>query len=157
MRVIGIDPGYDRFGIAVLERIGGKETLIHSTCVVTKRADTIPDRLKTIGDELTEIVRLHAPGALAVEQLFFNTNVNTALPVAEARGIALYIARAHELRVYEYSPQAVKLAVTGYGKSGKGQVEDMLHRLVQGVPQNALDDEFDAMAVALTCLVSERW
>jgi crossover junction endodeoxyribonuclease RuvC len=157
MRVIGIDPGYDRFGIAVLEKINGKETLIHSTCVVTKKADGIPDRLRMIGDALSAVVNEYKPSALGVEQLFFNQNVNTALPVAEARGIAIYIARSNGVSVYEYSPQAVKLAVTGYGKSEKGQVEDMLRRLVQGMPERALDDEYDAMAVALTCLVSERW
>ncbi len=157
MRVIGIDPGYDRFGMAVLERVDGKETLIHSTCVLTKRTDALPDRLHTIGDALTAVIVEYAPGSLAVEQLFFNRNVNTALPVAEARGIALYIARSHDVSVYEYSPQAVKLAVTGYGKSEKVQVEEMLKRLIRGVPPKALDDEFDAMAVALTCLVSERW
>lgn len=156
MRVIGIDPGYDRFGIAVIERVNGKETLVHSACIVTERSDSIPDRLRTIGSALEKTIQTHAPKALALEQLFFNKNVNTALPVAEARGIAIYIARNHDLPVYEYSPQAVKLAVTGYGKSGKGQVEDMLRRLVLGIPEKALDDEYDAMAVALTCLVSER-
>lgn len=157
MRVIGIDPGYDRFGIAVIERVEGKEVLVHSSCVVTKRTDAIPDRLHMIGDALTEVVRTFQPGALGVEQLFFNRNVNTALPVAESRGIALYIARTNGLSVFEYSPQAVKLALTGYGKSEKGQVAEMVRRLVQNVPLKALDDEFDAMAVALTCLVSERW
>jgi crossover junction endodeoxyribonuclease RuvC len=157
MRVIGIDPGYDRFGIAIIERIEGKEILVYSTCVVTKRMDSIPDRLHTIGVSLEKSVTEFEPRALAVEQLFFNRNVNTALPVAEARGIALYIAKKNGLLVHEYSPQAVKLAVTGYGKSEKVQVEEMLRRLVRGVPPHALDDEFDAMAVALTCLVSERW
>ncbi len=157
MRVIGIDPGYDRFGMAVIERVDGKEVLVHSSCVVTKRTDPIPDRLHMIGGALEDAIRTHKPAALGVEQLFFNQNVNTALPVAEARGIAIYIARTHGLTVYEYSPQSVKLAVTGYGKSEKGQVEGMLRRLVSGVPEGALDDEYDAMAVALTCLVSERF
>jgi crossover junction endodeoxyribonuclease RuvC len=157
MRIIGIDPGYDRFGIAVIERIHGKETVLHSSCVSTDKAAPYPDRLRTVGDGLAAAIMAHTPGALALEQLFFNKNVKTALKVAEARGVALYVARAHNLPVFEYSPQAIKIATTGYGKSGKKQVEEMLHRLVVGVPKIALDDEYDAIAVALACLVSERW
>jgi crossover junction endodeoxyribonuclease RuvC len=156
MKVIGIDPGYDRFGIAVLERVNGKETVIHSSCATTDKKALFPDRLRTVGDALTAAILAHQPKALALEQLFFNKNVKTALGVAEARGVALYVARSHNLPVFEYSPQAVKIATTGYGKSEKKQVEEMLFRLVNSVPKKALDDEYDAIAVALTCLVSER-
>lgn len=157
MRVLGIDPGYDRFGIAVLERRERKEVLIHSTCATTKKTDALPDRLRAVGDALDSAIREYAPGAVALEQLFFNKNVKTALAVAEARGVALYVARSHDIPVFEYSPQAVKIATTGYGASTKDQVESMLHRLVVGIPVKALDDEYDAIAVALACLVSERF
>jgi crossover junction endodeoxyribonuclease RuvC len=157
MRIIGIDPGYDRFGIAVIERVNGKETVLHSSCVTTDKKAPFPDRLRIVGDGLALAIIAHSPKALALEQLFFNKNVKTALGVAEARGVALYVARTHNLPVFEYSPQAVKIATTGYGKSEKKQVEEMLHRLVLNVPKKALDDEYDAIAVALACLVSERW
>jgi crossover junction endodeoxyribonuclease RuvC len=156
MRVIGIDPGYDRFGIAVMERLEGKETLLFSTCVTTDKLASLEARLRTVGDALRDVIMSHAPDALALETLFFNKNVKTALMVAEARGVALYVAHGHSLMVYEYSPQAIKIAATGYGKSEKKQVADMLRRLVVNVPTKALDDEYDAMAVALTCLVSVR-
>jgi crossover junction endodeoxyribonuclease RuvC len=157
MKVIGIDPGYDRFGIAILERVNGKETVIHSSCATTDKKAPFPDRLRTVGDALAAAIATYQPKALALEQLFFNKNVKTALGVAEARGVALYVARSHNLPIFEYSPQAVKIATTGYGKSEKKQVEEMLFRLVNNVPKKALDDEYDAIAVALACLVSERW
>lgn len=154
---MGIDPGYDRFGIAIIERIHGKETLIHSSCATTTAHTPMAERLYSVGTALHEAIRMHEPHALALEQLFFNKNVKTALGVAEARGTALYVAKGHGLPIFEYSPQAVKIATTGHGNSEKRQVEEMLHRLVAGVPHTALDDEYDAIAVALTCLVSERW
>ena len=157
MRIIGIDPGYDRFGIAVLERVDGKETLVFSTCIQTDKKASIPDRLTHIGNAFADLLETHKPAALSLEQLFFNQNVSTALKVAEARGIATYLARARGLAIYEYSPQAIKIAVTGHGKSDKKQMMAMIPRLVRGLPLKALDDEYDAVAVALTCLVSERW
>ncbi len=157
MRVIGIDPGYDRFGIAVMERQNGKETLLYSTCVTTDKKDPLPERFLKVGTELSRAITTHNPGCLALEQLFFNKNVKTALSVAEARGVALFVAKSHDLVIYEYSPQAIKIAATGYGKSAKNQVEAMLHRLVVGMPKKALDDEYDAIAAALTCLVTERF
>jgi len=157
MRVLGIDPGYDRFGIAIMERQNNREVLIHSTCATTDKKAALPDRLRTVGDALDAAIRTYAPGAIALETLFFNKNVKTALNVAEARGVALYVARSHDIPVYEYSPQAVKIATTGYGASTKDQVEGMLHRLVVGIPKKALDDEYDAIAVALACLASERF
>ena len=78
------------------------------------------------------------------------------MSVAEARGVAIYVAKTHGAAIYEYPPQSVKIAVTGYGKSTKDQVEQMLYRLLPGLPKTALDDEYDAIAVALTCLASER-
>jgi crossover junction endodeoxyribonuclease RuvC len=157
MRVIGIDPGYDRFGIAVLERVHGKETVLHSRATSTPKSASLPDRLLLVGNTLEEVITTYSPDVLALEQLFFNNNARTAIAVAEARGVALYLARKHALTVFEYSPQAIKIAATGYGKSEKKQVADMLHRLVTGVPKKALDDEYDAIAAALTCLVSERF
>lgn len=157
MRIIGIDPGYDRFGIAVMERQDRKEVLIHSSCATTDKKDAHPDRLRAVGDALDAAIREHTPGVFALEKLFFNKNVKTAMGVAEARGVALYVARSHNLPIFEYSPQAIKIAATGYGASTKDQVESMLHRLVVGIPAAALDDEYDAIAVALACLVSERF
>ncbi len=156
MRVIGIDPGYDRLGVAILEGDVHSQRLIFSTCITTDKKASIPKRLLEAGEALAKIVTEYAPTRLGIETLFFNKNVKTALNVAEARGVILYVCQAHDVSVFEYSPQAIKIAVTGHGASKKEQVEDMLRRLVQNIPASALDDEYDAIAAAITCLVSEK-
>ena len=125
VRVLGIDPGFDRCGIAILEGTKQKQKLLYSECIVTDRKAKHEERLLTIGDTLQRIIKKWKPDALAMEKLFFNQNVNTALKVAEARGIALLRAAEKGLSVSEYSPQDVKIAVTGYGKADKRQVERM--------------------------------
>lgn len=154
MRVLGIDPGYDRLGIAVMEYQQGKEFLLYSTCIETNRAASIPDRIHVAGDALLSIIETYAPDTFAVETLFFNKNVKTAIGVAEARGAFIYIAKSSGCAIYEFGPQEIKTAVTGYGKSDKTAVIAMVCRLVQNTPIKALDDEYDAIAVALTCLAT---
>lgn len=156
IRVLGIDPGYDRMGIAVMEKDGQTERLLHLSCLSSDKNTAIPERLAAIGDALSALCAEYRPDRVALETLFFSKNQKTAMAVAEARGVAIYVAKTHGAAIYEYTPQSVKIAVTGYGKSPKDQVEAMLHRLVTGLPETALDDEFDAVAVAITCLASER-
>lgn len=152
MRVIGIDPGYDRLGVAVLDQEAGKERLLHSECVETDRSAPLADRLAAIGVRFEAILEEYRPDAVAIETLFFNKNQTTAIAVAEARGVIVYLATMHGCRVREFGPQEVKVAITGYGKSDKTAVCDMLRRLIPGIPHGALDDEYDAIAVGVTCL-----
>jgi crossover junction endodeoxyribonuclease RuvC len=154
-RVLAIDPGFDRLGVAILE--AGK--LLHSECIVTKPKEAREKRLLAIGERLREIIKKFEPSALAIETLFFNQNVTTAIGVAEARGVVLYEAGAAGLKVFEYSPQAVKIAVTGYGKADKLQIESMVRKLVS-VPSKKLkmlDDELDAIALGITCIATEKY
>ena len=152
MRVIGIDPGYDRLGVAILEKVAGKEQVIFSICIQSDRALPLPNRLFSVGHELNSVFTRFSPDTLAIETLFFNKNVKTALGVAQARGMVLYLAQFHNCSVHEYGPQEVKVAVTGYGKSDKQAVIAMVKRLATHVPEAAHDDEYDAIAVGLTCL-----
>ncbi len=155
MRVIGIDPGYDRLGVAVIEPgENGKEKLLYSTCIETNRDDSIPVRLHSLGEQLAGVIVEYKPDALGIETLFFNTNQKTAINVAGARGIVLYVAQVAGCTIHEYSPQQIKTAMTGYGKSDKSAVIDMVRRLVVNAPADGLDDEYDAIAVAVTCLAS---
>jgi crossover junction endodeoxyribonuclease RuvC len=154
MRVIGIDPGYDRLGVAVIEYENGSEKLLHSACIESDRTSSLNDRIHTIGDAFLRLIEEHEPDTLAVETLFFNKNVKTAMGVAEARGALIYIAKSAGCAVYEFSPQQIKSAVTGYGNSDKQSVIDMVCRLVTGAPKKALDDEYDAIAVVVTCLAT---
>lgn len=154
MRVIGIDPGYDRLGVAVMEYQNGSETLLHSCCIESDRTQTLHDRIKVIGDAFLALLDQYEPDTLGIETLFFNKNVKTAIGVAEARGVLVYLAKSANCRVFEFGPQEIKTAVTGYGKSDKKAVIDMVTRLVRNAPRKALDDEYDAIAVALTCLAT---
>ena len=156
MRVLGIDPGYDRLGVAVMEKSDGRETLLHSECVVTDKKATVPDRLLEIGTRLDALMLEYRPDQVAVETLFFNQNRTTAVAVAEARGVVIFLARKHGAAVKEFGPQEVKVAVTGYGNSDKRAVTEMLRRLITGLPPKALDDEYDAIAVAVTALAHHR-
>lgn len=152
MRVIAVDPGYDRLGVAVLELENGAEKLLYSGCIETDRTQPLLDRLHTLGDTFLSLIITHSPTALAIETLFFNQNQKTAMGVAQARGILIYLAQANDCSVYEFGPQEVKVAVTGYGKSDKKAMIDMVKRLVSNAPSAALDDEYDAIAVGITCL-----
>jgi crossover junction endodeoxyribonuclease RuvC len=152
MRVIAIDPGYDRLGIAILEYRSGTEHLIHSDCVTTDRQHTIEERLLHLGTAVETILDTYTPTALAIETLFFNKNQKTAIQVAQARGLILYLAKTKGCVIYEFGPQEIKIAVTGYGKSDKSAVIDMVTRLLPSAPRNAMDDEYDAIAVGITCL-----
>jgi crossover junction endodeoxyribonuclease RuvC len=156
MRVLGIDPGYDRLGVAVMERSGGKDVLLYSNCVVTDKSLPFEARLQTVAQAVEEIIATWSPSALALERLFMGQNRTTAMRVAEVRGAMLYLAERHACRVCEYTPQEVKVAMTGYGKSDKEQVTRMVMRLIPNARRDALDDEYDAIAVAATCLASAR-
>lgn len=153
-RVLAVDPGFDRIGVAVME----KDEVLFSTCIVTERTETHEDRLRSIGNSLGEIIKDWSPSELAIETLFFNQNVSTAIKVAEARGVTIYESVRAGLKVFEYSPQAIKIAVTGYGKADKRQVENMVQKLVKmpvgGIKK--LDDELDAIALGITHLASRK-
>jgi len=156
MRVLAIDPGYDRLGIAVLEKENGKERVLYSDCFETQKTDDLSARLLCVGAEVRRLIDEYAPTALGIETLFFNKNQKTAIGVAQARGIIVYLAKEAGCTVYEFGPQEIKVAVTGYGKSDKKAVIDMVKRLVPEVKTGALDDEYDAVAVGITCLAHYR-
>lgn len=154
MRFLGIDPGYDRLGLAIVERQPGttREVVIYSECFETDKGLDINDRLHTIGVHLTEIFEKYQPDALGIETLFFNNNQKTAMAVAGVRGIIIYLAKVHRCQTFEYHPQEIKVAITGYGKSDKIAVTTMVQRLVDNCPHDAKDDEYDAIAIAVTGL-----
>ncbi len=156
MRIIAIDPGYERLGIAVIEKEASsrKETLLYSDCFKTSAKLPFPARLREIGLEIERLVAKHAPKALAIETLFLSSNQKTAMKVSEVRGAIVYIAAKHGLAIYEYSPLSIKIATTGYGRSSKEQMISMIPRLIKITKEIAHDDEYDAIAVGITCIAS---
>lgn len=157
MRILGIDPGYERLGVAVVERTDGKEQLIFSDCIRTSATLPFNERLLAIGTAVELIIAEHAPEALAYERLYFNTNQKTAMGVAEVRGVISFVCSQAGLPVHEYTPPQIKMALSGWGHASKAQVADMVHRLIT-LPEKKkrLDDEYDAIAVALTHLAHVR-
>lgn len=151
IRIIGIDPGFDRLGVCILDKYPNKEELIHSQCITTSKKESFEVRLAEIGEQLTKILKLYKPQELAIETLFFTTNQKTIITVAEVRGICIYLSHIHDVTLYEYSPPQIKLAVTGYGKATKEDIASMVPKILgKPLKKETLDDEIDAIAIALT-------
>jgi len=151
MIILGIDPGYDRLGIAVLEKqTKGKEDVVYSDCFETSPKDALYARFVAIGTEIGRILDTFKPDGLAIETLFITKNQKTAMRVSEARGIIIYEAARRNIPIYEYGPMQIKTAVAGDGSADKNRVIKMVNLLVN-IPHKPrmLDDEFDAIAVAL--------
>jgi crossover junction endodeoxyribonuclease RuvC len=140
--------------VAIVEGTGQKQILLHSECIVTNKKEAHELRLKRLGERLQGVIEAWEPGAIAIEKLFFNQNTSTALKVAEARGVTLYEVARRNISVYEYSPQDVKIAVTGYGKADKTAVETMTRKLVNVPEKKMFDDELDAIALCITHLAT---
>lgn len=152
MKVLAIDPGYDRAGVAILEKTTTGETLLYSSCIETDKTSDLNQRIFSIGKVIENLITKYKPNTIAIEKIFFNKNIKTAIGVAEARGVIIYIASKNNCQIYEFGPQEIKIAITGYGKSDKKAVFDMTKRLVKNSPEKALDDEYDAIAIGVTCL-----
>lgn len=156
MIIIAIDPGYERMGVAILEKGTGKEVLLFSDCVKTSATLPHEERLKIIGNSINSLIEKYKPEAMAIETLFFKTNAKTAMKVSEARGVMLYEAARNNLKLGEFTPLQIKVAVTGYGKSEKDQVTMMVRKLIQINKEIKHDDEYDAIAVGLTFFAYNR-
>lgn len=152
MRILAIDPGYDRVGIAILEGDASKPKLIYSECFVTNRKDTHEKRLSEIADKIRKIIKTYKPEKVAIETLFFSVNQKTAIGVAESRGVIMAEAGRADIKVVEFNPNSVKVAVTGYGGSKKQGVTDMVKRLIKINRPIKYDDEYDAIAIGITAL-----
>lgn len=156
MQILALDPGYGRLGIAIVEKIDNKECVIFSNCIETDSNSPFPERLETLGKAVEEVFTAHTPGAMALEHLYFTNNQKTAMHVAEVRGMLIHIATTHQIPVFEYTPGQIKVAVSGSGRSDKRQMMAMVSRLVKVRDGIKYDDEYDAIAVGLTCLAIER-
>ncbi len=159
MRILGIDPGFERVGIAIVEKnkeTQNKEQLIYSDCFKTSPSLPFGKRLRFIGEEVKNVINKYNPDILAIETLLFNNNQKTAMKVAEARGVMIYEAVQKNLEICEYTPLQIKIAVAGYGRADKKQVTSMVKQLIKIEKVIKYDDEIDAIAISLTCSASYR-
>lgn len=152
MRILAIDPGYDRCGVAVLDISGTNPVVLHSTCVTTSSALEHGNRLAEIYAAITSIIQEWQPGHLAIETLFFSANKTTALKVAEARGVLLAAAAAHGMAIIELSPKTIKASMTGNGNATKEQVQKMVGLAMKIDLSKKIDDEVDAIAIGYAAM-----
>lgn len=149
MRIIGIDPGTGILGFGVIDATKGKTKLVTAGVIRTPAHTPLPERLGEIYDGLSEIIDETKPDIMAIEQLFFARNVTTAISVAQARGVAMLTGQQSGLVIEEYTPLQIKQSLTGYGKAGKKQVQEMV-RLQLGLAEVPKpDDCADALAAAI--------
>lgn len=158
MIILGIDPGFERLGIAILEKNKGdkREKVIFSECFKTSAKLEFSERLNLIGERVREIIKEYKPEVLSIETLFLTTNHKTVMHVAEARGVVIYEASRAHLKIFEASPPQIKIATTGYGKSDKAQIIKMVKILVDIDKSKKSDDELDAIAIAITAFTHLR-
>jgi len=151
MRILGIDCGSARTGVGVIESDGLRHTLIYTAAIHTTPSQSFGLRLRQIYQELVAVIATHQPDLAAVEEVFHHVNVQSALKLAHVRGVALLAIAEAGVPCNEYSPNAIKLSVVGYGKAQKHQVQLMVQTLLrlQQIPPS--EDAADALAAAICC------
>lgn len=150
MRVLGIDPGIAITGCAIVEGEKSKFKLLAAVGVTTKAGVPLAIRLLHVYNELDAIVETYKPDVVALENLFFNTNAKTALIVGQARGVVQLTVARRQIPIYEYTPLQVKMALTGYGRADKNQIQQMVKQIFGLRDILSPDDVADAAAIALT-------
>jgi crossover junction endodeoxyribonuclease RuvC len=147
--VMGIDPGVSNTGFGVVRAAGGQMSAVDGGVIEAPPGESLEVRLARIHEELERLVAWHEPAAIALEDLYFGKNVRSAIAVGQARGVAMLAAAKHGIPCFDYTPQAVKMAVCGSGAAGKRQVQQMVGSLL-GLPRPPESDHAaDALAVAI--------
>ncbi len=158
MIILGIDPGLATMGYGAIEYDRGNFAVIDYGVVTTPKDCTLPNRLLQLEDGVTELISTFKPDNIAIEELFFSKNITTGIPVAEARGVILLTA-VKQLgdEVYEYTPNQIKQAITGYGGADKMQMQHMIQALLRLKSIPRPDDAADALAVAVCHAQTSRF
>lgn len=149
MRIIGIDPGYAIVGYGILDCAASKFRTLDYGVITTSAKTPLEDRLEIIYNRLDLLIKKYKPDVISVEELFFHTNLKTAISVAQARGVILLCAKKNGVEIFEYTPLQVKQAVVGYGRAEKNQVIAMTSALLGLDKPPKPDDAADALAVAI--------
>ena len=149
MIILGIDPGVATVGFGIITETNGEPGLKRYGIISTPAGQRLALRLKQINNDISELIKMFKPDAIAIEELFFNTNQRTALAVAHGRAAIILAGEAFNIPMYEYTPLQVKQAVTGYGRATKKQVMAMVQRLLAMEQAPKPDDAADALAIAI--------
>ena len=149
MRIIGIDPGIATTGVGVIETTGNTHKIIMVDTICTSPKDSLETRLFILGNTLESIIQKYTPFSMAIEELFFSRNTKTAIPVSQARGVLLFQGAKQGLSIYHYKPVEIKVAVCGYGRADKNQIQQMVKSLLKLPTIPKPDDAADALAIAI--------
>ncbi|AHV98537.1 crossover junction endodeoxyribonuclease RuvC [Paenibacillus sabinae] len=149
MRILGIDPGIAIVGFGFIDKNGSKLTPVQYGCIQTEAHTPEEERLLHVYEGMLQLIDRYKPEAVALEKLFFNRNVTTAMSVGQARGVLVLAAVQRGLPVAEYTPMQVKQAIVGYGKAEKKQVQEMVRMYLKLSAVPKPDDVADALAVAI--------
>jgi len=162
MIILGIDPGLATVGFGIIKKVKDKKAeVVDYGCILTT-PDLCPgDRLKIIHNELNKLIKKYQPQVMAVEKLFFFKNLKTAMPVSQAKGVILLAAAKKKIHVYEFTPLQMKMAITGYGKAEKKQVQKMIQTMLnlEEKPKDKnkrKDDATDALGIALCYTIKSK-
>lgn len=157
MIIIGIDPGSVITGYAIIKKQKEEPRLlvVDFGCIITDKFATTGERLKKIYTEITKLITKYKPAVLSIETLFFFKNLKTVMPVSQTRGVILLAAEQKKLQVFEFTPLQMKMAIAGYGRAEKKQVQKMIEKTVDistfDLKKNnrKKDDAFDALGMAI--------
>jgi crossover junction endodeoxyribonuclease RuvC len=149
-KILGIDPGTGIVGFGLINAQTGGLNLIDAGVIRTRAGQSDEVRLLTIYDELNQLIHYHKPDCVSVERLFFARNVTTAMTVSQSRGVILLAAIQAKLKVAEYTPLQIKMAITGYGRADKKQMQEMVRVILKLETVPKPDDAADALAAAIT-------
>lgn len=157
MKILGIDPGIARIGWGVISSNNSSQIPIEYGCFETDK-DTLEEiRLAQIFDFITSIIDKHNPDIVSIEKLFFASNAKTALVVGQARGVILLAAGRRRISIASFTPLEVKMALTGYGRADKTQIQQMVKSILKLSQVPKPDDTADALAIAITCSVTRKF
>ncbi len=152
MKILGIDPGYERVGFGLIECDANKRYHAKDWGIIsTSKHESDASRLHGIHTAMISLLEQTQPDLAAIEKIFFCRNAKTMVPVAQARGVLLLSFQAHGIPYWEYTPMQVKMNMTGYGKSGKREIQEMVMQLLGMTELPKPDDAADALAIALSC------
>ncbi|MFW5853525.1 MAG: crossover junction endodeoxyribonuclease RuvC [Patescibacteria group bacterium] len=156
-KIIGIDPGYDRLGWAILKKEKNKPEIIDSGCFTTDKKEDFNQRLKSVGLFFESLIKKHQPDLVVLESIIFNQSRNTAIGVIEVKGIIKFLACQNNISTEEYTPLEAKKIITGYGRAEKNQVIKTIQQITDIKKPVKYDDEFDAIMIALTGLALAKY
>ena len=149
MIILGIDPGLNASGYGVVDLVNGSPQCVSFGCIQTRRLPNLSEKLKKIFDDLTNVIQTFNPQFCAIEDIFYHENVNTAIIMGHARGVAILAARQAGVEVFEYTSREIKMSVTGNGAASKQQIQSMIQNMLSLQKPPTPYDASDALAVAL--------